>query len=80
MAAAAGLPLVFDAAHAIGATSHGRPVEGFGDAEVFSLTPTKPMVAGEGGLVATHGADLAARLRMGRDYGNPATTTPASSG
>jgi FlaA1/EpsC-like NDP-sugar epimerase/dTDP-4-amino-4,6-dideoxygalactose transaminase len=71
LAAAAGLPVVFDAAHAIGATSHGRPVGGFGDAEVFSLTPTKPMVAGEGGLVATHDADLAARLRMGRDYGNP---------
>jgi dTDP-4-amino-4,6-dideoxygalactose transaminase len=29
------------------------------------------MVAGEGGLVATHDGDLAARLRMGRDYGNP---------
>jgi FlaA1/EpsC-like NDP-sugar epimerase/dTDP-4-amino-4,6-dideoxygalactose transaminase len=71
LAAAAGLPVLFDAAHAIGATSHGRPVGGFGDAEVFSLTPTKPMVAGEGGLVATHDADLAARLRMGRDYGNP---------
>jgi dTDP-4-amino-4,6-dideoxygalactose transaminase len=38
---------------------------------VFSLTPTKPMVAGEGGLVATHDADLAARVRLGRDYGNP---------
>ena len=71
LAEAAAVPLVFDAAHAIGATSHERPVGGFGDAEVFSLTPTKPMVAGEGGLVATHDGDLAARLRMGRDYGNP---------
>lgn len=71
VAASAGLPLLFDAAHAIGASSHGRPLGGFGDAEVFSLTPTKPMVAGEGGLVATNDGDLAARLRMGRDYGNP---------
>jgi FlaA1/EpsC-like NDP-sugar epimerase/dTDP-4-amino-4,6-dideoxygalactose transaminase len=71
LAATAGVPLVFDAAHALGATFRERPIGGFGDAEVFSLTPTKPMVAGEGGLVATHDADLAARLRLGRDYGNP---------
>ena len=71
LAASAGLPLVFDAAHAIGATSRGRPIGGFGDAEVFSLTPTKPMVAGEGGLIATNDPDLASRLRIGRDYGNP---------
>jgi FlaA1/EpsC-like NDP-sugar epimerase/dTDP-4-amino-4,6-dideoxygalactose transaminase len=71
LAAATGVPVVFDAAHAMGATFQERPIGGFGDAEVFSLTPTKPMVAGEGGLIATHDADLAARLRLGRDYGNP---------
>ena len=65
------LPLVFDAAHALGATHGDRPVGGFGDAEVFSLTPTKTVVAGEGGLVATGRDDLAERLRVGRDYGNP---------
>ncbi|HET6664979.1 MAG TPA: aminotransferase class I/II-fold pyridoxal phosphate-dependent enzyme, partial [Acidimicrobiales bacterium] len=71
LAASSGVPVVFDAAHAMGATFHERPIGGFGDAEVFSLTPTKPMVAGEGGLIATHDGDLAARLRLGRDYGNP---------
>jgi dTDP-4-amino-4,6-dideoxygalactose transaminase len=71
LAASNGVPVAFDAAHALGATFRERPIGGFGDAEVFSLTPTKPMVAGEGGLVATHDADLAARVRLGRDYGNP---------
>jgi len=69
--AAAGVPVVFDSAHAFGAWRGGRPVGGFGAAEVFSLTPTKPLVAGEGGLVATTRDDIAAGLRIGRDYANP---------
>lgn len=66
-----GIPLVFDAAHAFGALHAGLPVGGFGDAEVFSLTPTKPLVAGEGGLVATTRDDVAYKVRIGRDYANP---------
>jgi len=38
---------------------------------VFSLSPTKPLVAGEGGLIATNDDLLAERCRIGRDYGNP---------
>lgn len=68
---AAGAPVVFDAAHGFGAMHDGRPVGGFGAAEVFSLSPTKPVVAGEGGLVATNRADVAEAVRLGRDYGNP---------
>jgi dTDP-4-amino-4,6-dideoxygalactose transaminase len=68
---AAGLAVVFDAAHGFGATRAGRPVGSFGDAEVFSLSPTKPMTAGEGGLVAVRDPELAARIRLGVDYGNP---------
>jgi dTDP-4-amino-4,6-dideoxygalactose transaminase len=64
-----GIRLVFDAAHAFGARHGDRPVGGFGDAEVFSLTPTKPLVAGEGGIVATDDDDLAAAVRLARDYG-----------
>jgi dTDP-4-amino-4,6-dideoxygalactose transaminase len=67
----AGLPLVFDAAHALGSRRRGGPVGGYGTAEVFSLSPTKVAVAGEGGLVATNDSSLAEILRLGRDYGNP---------
>ena len=71
LARRAGLALIFDAAHAFGATSRARPVGGFGDAEVFSLSPTKVLIGGEGGLVATNRADVADSIRLGRDYGNP---------
>jgi dTDP-4-amino-4,6-dideoxygalactose transaminase len=66
-----GLRLVFDAAHAFGSMRRGRRVGGFGDAEVFSLSPTKVLVAGEGGVIATNNAAIADRCRIGRDYGNP---------
>ena len=66
-----GLAVVFDAAHGFGATRDGRPLGTFGDAEVFSLSPTKPMTSGEGGLVAIRDEALAARVRLGVDYGNP---------
>lgn len=71
LAAERGVPVVYDAAHALGSERAGRPIGGFGRAEVFSLSPTKVVVAGEGGLVATDDAELAAHLRLGRDYGNP---------
>lgn len=65
------IPVVYDAAHALGSERRGQPVGGFGTAEVFSLSPTKVVVAAEGGLVATNDAGLAETLRLGRDYGNP---------
>jgi dTDP-4-amino-4,6-dideoxygalactose transaminase len=64
-----GVRLFFDAAHAFGARHDGDPIGRFGDAEVFSLTPTKPVVAGEGGVVSTDDDELAARVRRLRDYG-----------
>ncbi|MGH2750450.1 MAG: DegT/DnrJ/EryC1/StrS family aminotransferase [Actinomycetota bacterium] len=66
-----GVRLFFDAAHALGSRRKGMPIGGFGNAEVFSLTPTKTVIAGEGGIVATNDDLLAEQLRIGRNYGNP---------
>ena len=66
-----GLKLLTDAAHSLGAFYRGRPVGGFGDAEVFSLSPTKLVTGCEGGLVAVDDEALAQELRIARDYGNP---------
>lgn len=62
--------LFFDAAHGFGSIAQGHKIGKFGDAEVFSLSPTKLLTAGEGGLVATNDAELAEQIRTGRNYGN----------
>ena len=70
------LKLIFDAAHGFGSASRGRPVGGFGDAEVFSLSPTKLLIAGEGGLITTNDGTLAHLLRAGRNYGDLGAYNP----
>jgi dTDP-4-amino-4,6-dideoxygalactose transaminase len=65
-----GLKLIFDAAHGFGALYQGRPVGSQGDAQVYSLSPTKLLIAAEGGIVATADDRLAAFIRTGREYGN----------
>ena len=65
-----GIPLVYDAAHALGSRRKGKPIGGFGTAEVFSMSPTKVTTAVEGGIVATDDDEVAAHVRLGRNYGN----------
>jgi len=64
------LKLIFDAAHAFGSEYKGIKAGGFGDAEVFSLSPTKLLITGEGGLVATNDKELADKLKIARNYGD----------
>jgi dTDP-4-amino-4,6-dideoxygalactose transaminase len=71
-----GIKLIFDAAHAFGSSYHGSPIGGFGDAEVFSLSPTKLLVAGEGGLVCTNDSTLARSVRAARNYGDNGSYDP----
>ena len=54
MAREAGSVLVSDAAHAPGATLHGRPIGVWGDITCFSLSRGKLVSGGEGGILATN--------------------------
>lgn len=65
-----GLRLIFDAAHGAGARYQGIPVGRQGFAQIFSLSPTKLLISGEGGMVTTDDDTLAANIRIGREYGN----------
>jgi dTDP-4-amino-4,6-dideoxygalactose transaminase len=64
-----GIPLIVDSAQGFGSSYRGVPAGGFGDVEVFSLSPTKGLTAGEGGMVTTNHDGLAAKVRSLRDYG-----------
>jgi dTDP-4-amino-4,6-dideoxygalactose transaminase len=67
--AARPIRVVYDAAHAFGSSRDGRLVGTFGDAEVFSLSVTKVLVAVEGGAVTSRDAELIERIRHMRNYG-----------
>ena len=76
----AGVRLMFDAAHGFGSIHRDRKVGGGGWCQVFSLTPTKMVVAGEGGVVCTDDDELAEELRVGREYGNDGSYDTVFSG
>ncbi|QIQ07058.1 DegT/DnrJ/EryC1/StrS family aminotransferase [Streptomyces liangshanensis] len=60
-----GIPLIEDAAHAIGSAVAGRPVGGFGDASVFSLS--KHVGAKTGGFLAVADPAVRTELALARD-------------
>lgn len=64
-----GLWLIEDAAHAHATSLDGVPAGSFGLAAAFSFYPTKVMTAGEGGLLVTDDAAIAAEARILRDQG-----------
>src|SRR5687768_17192948 len=65
-----GLPIIEDAAQAIGATDRGRPAGSMGAIGCFSFYPTKNLGgAGDGGIVTTNDEQLAQRLKRLRAHG-----------
>ena len=63
------LQLLFDAAHAFGCSHRGKMAGSFGQAEVFSFHGTKFVNSGEGGAVVTNNDDIAAKIRLMKNFG-----------
>jgi dTDP-4-amino-4,6-dideoxygalactose transaminase len=63
------LRLLFDAAHAFGCSYKGRMIGSSGDAEVFSFHATKFLNTLEGGAVVTNDDNLAAKIRLMKNFG-----------
>jgi len=63
------LRLMFDAAHGLACSHKGRMLGSFGDAEVFSFHATKFFNTFEGGAVTTNDDELAARIRLMKNFG-----------
>jgi dTDP-4-amino-4,6-dideoxygalactose transaminase len=57
------LVVIEDAAHALEARYRGRKVGTIGDVTAFSFYVTKNITTGEGGMIATGDADVAARVK-----------------
>jgi dTDP-4-amino-4,6-dideoxygalactose transaminase len=75
------VPLLIDSAPGFGSrTADGTPLGGLGDTEI-SFHATKPFAVGEGGLITTADADLAARIGRMINFGlEPGTRISADIG
>ncbi|WP_163583360.1 UDP-4-amino-4,6-dideoxy-N-acetyl-beta-L-altrosamine transaminase [Gracilibacillus saliphilus] len=69
IAAKHSIPLISDAAHALGATYHERQVGSLADMTMFSFHPVKHITAGEGGMITTDNLNYYQKLREFRNHG-----------
>ena len=63
------LRIIEDCAQAPGVTYKNKLVGTFGDVGIFSLTETKNITSGEGGLLITKNKEIAAKARLIRNHG-----------
>ncbi len=64
------LKVIYDAAHAFGSKYKNKSVVQFGDASIFSLTPTKVLTTGEGGMVVSKNNKFTEDIISGRNNGD----------
>lgn len=64
-----GIPVIEDAAHAIGAEYKGKKVGSLADMTVLSFHPVKAITTGEGGMVLTDNQEYNERLQTFRTHG-----------
>ncbi len=63
------IPVIYDAAHAFGASKNGVSSAAFGYASMFSFHATKVFHTIEGGAIATQHQELAQKLALERNFG-----------
>ena len=65
-----GVPVIYDAAHAVGTLYKGKPVGGAGKASCYSFQSNKNMTClGEGGAVTTDDEEFAEKVRQLKTFG-----------
>jgi dTDP-4-amino-4,6-dideoxygalactose transaminase len=64
-----GIPVLEDAAHAVGAEYKGRRIGSFATTSVFSFHPNKNMTTGEGGMVVTEDEEVFERASLLKFHG-----------
>ena len=70
------IPVIEDAACALGASLNGKAAGTFGEFGSFSLHPRKSITSGEGGLLVSNAIELDDKIKILRNHGVDSKTNP----